>query len=155
MRFTVRQSGAAVPIRINENEIGTEWKTVLEAPDFSVPDTQRRFINDRDPADDERRIQPGFALIEAPLMFFNTGVVPVVVDIRILDEDNNIYQQASINIIGRDTFLHPAPGQRLLKLDKDSSNGDRLQVKATIENAIILTSSGSVGAAEQNEPELV
>ncbi len=154
MRQTVRQAGAAVPVRILAETIGTDWQTVLEAPEFSVPDTQRRFPGARDPADAERRIQPGFALIEAPLMFYNASLASVTLDIRILHEDGAEVQQAMVELIAQDTFLHPAPGQRLLKRDPDRVHGDRLQVRASVAGVVQLTSTASEGAAEQHDPEV-
>jgi hypothetical protein len=153
MRQTVRQAGAAVPVRILVESLGTDWLTVLEASDFSVPDPQRRFPGARDPADDERRIQPGFALIEAPLMFFNGGTSAVTLEVSILREDGTRVQQAMIGIISQETYLHPAPGQRMLKRDPATAHGDRMQVKASAANAVQLTSTASEGAAEQHDPE--
>jgi hypothetical protein len=153
MRHTVRQAGAAVPRPIFVEAIGTAWQTILEAPDFSVPDPQRRFATDRDPADAERRIQPGFALIEAPIMFHNGSLNAVSVEISILREDDVRVLQAVIRITAGETYLHPSPGQRLLKLDTNSAEGDRLQVKASEAGVVSVTSTGSEGAAEQHEPE--
>lgn len=155
MRHTVRQAGAAVPKPIFIEAIGTAWQTILEAPDFSVPDTQVRWPNDRDPDDNERRIQPGFALVEAPVMFHNSSLNTVTVEISILREDGTRVLQAAIQITTQETYLHPAPGQRLLKLDKDVAQGDRLQVKASAGGVVSVTSAGSEGAAEQHEPENV
>ena len=153
MRYTVRQAGAAVPKSIAIESIGTVWETILEAPDFSVPDPQLRWPTDRDPADNERRVQPGFALVEAPIMFYNNSLDTVTVEISILQEDDTRVVQAVIQITTMETYLHPSPGQRLLKLNKDSSNGDRLQVKASTAGVVSITSTGSEGAAEQHEPE--
>lgn len=155
MRHTVRQAGAAVPRPIFVEAIGTAWQTILEAPDFSVPDTQVRWPDDRDPDDPERRIQPGFALVEAPMMFYNAGPLFLVLDISILREDGVRVEQAQIEIETGETYLHPAPGQRLLKTDYTSANGDRFQVKASVAGQLRLTSTASEGAAEQHEPENV
>lgn len=152
MRYNVRQAGAAVPISIVTGPIGDVWETVLEAPDFSVPDPQVRWADDRDPEDDERRIQPGFALIEAPMMFYNPGPQDVTIEIAILREDAVRIQQASIEIAANETYLHPAPGQRLLKMDPTSTNGDRFQVRCSVGGQVRLTSTASEGAAEQHEP---
>lgn len=155
MRQTVRQAGAAVPVRILVESLGTDWQTVLEAPDFSVPDPQRRFPGARDPADAERRIQPGFALIEAPMMFFNGGTGTVTLEVSILREDGTRVRQAVIGIVSQETYLHPAPGQRMLKRDPDTAHGDRMQVKASAASTVQLTSTASEGAAEQHDPEAV
>jgi len=153
MRHRVRQAGAAVPKPILVDAIGTAWDTILEAPDFSVPDPQRRFATARDPADTERRIQPGFALVEAPIMFHNSSPSTVTVEIGILREDGVRVIQAAVAITAQETYLHPSPGQRLLKLDTASAEGDRLQVRASEAGVVSVTSTGSEGAAEQHEPE--
>jgi len=155
MRYTVRQAGAAVPKSIAIESIGTAWVTILEAPDFSVPDPQLRWPTDRDPADNERRIQPGFALVESPIMFHNGSLNTVTVEISILTEADVRIVQAIIQVTPQETYLHPAPGQRLLKLDKATANGDRIQVKASAIDSVTVTSTGSEGAAEQHEPETV
>lgn len=155
MRHIVRQAGAAVPRTIFRSAIGTAWETILEAPDFSVPDPQRRFAGARDPDDAERRIQPGFALVEAPIMFHNASPDAVTVEIAILPEDGVRVVQAVIRITTGETYLHPSPGQRLLKRDTDSTDGDRLQVRASAAGVVSVTSTGSEGAAEQHEPEAV
>ena len=153
-RHVVRQAGAAVPIRILVPAIGTDWQTILTPPDFSIPDPQFRFPSGRDPNDSQRRIQPGFALVEAPLMLHNTSLEPVTVEVRILSENNEDIQQARIDLIARDTFLHPAPGQRLLKMTPSSEFGDRLQVRASINGVVQITAIASEGAAEEHEPEV-
>lgn len=152
MRRKVRQAGAAVPVRMMLDRVDTDWQTILEAPDFSVPDPQRRFPDARDPDDAERRIQPGFALIEAPLMFHNKSPETVTLEVRILTETGAEVGQAVVSIIQRDTFMHPAPGQRLLKTDPNSTAGDQLQVRASEADAIQVTSIASEGSAEQHEP---
>lgn len=155
MRRTIRQAGAAVPVRIMMDSLTTQWQTVLSPPDFSVPDPQLRFPDSRDPLDNQRRIQPGFALVESPLMFHNSSLNPVVIEISILREDGTRIMQARINVTGEETYLHPAPGQRMLKMDHTTEDGDLLQVKASVANVVSLTGTASEGAAEQHEPEVV
>ncbi|WBH17043.1 hypothetical protein [Sphingomonas radiodurans] len=153
-RIITRESAAAKPLRIALAGVPVDWTTILEANDFSVPDTSVRWpgVANRDPANADRRIQPGFALIEAPLMFHNTDVVERRIDIRILTEDAAEVVQARITIPAGDTYMHPAPGQRLLKLTLASASGDRLQVRAEVAGVIHLTAAASEGAAEQHQP---
>jgi hypothetical protein len=153
-RIITREAAAAKPLRIAIAGLATAWTTILEANDFSIPDTSVRWpgVENRDPGDANRRIQPGFALVEAPLMFHNTDTVARWVEIRILTEAAAEVLQARVTIPAGDTYMHPAPGQRLLKLTLASANGDRLQVRAQTASVIHLTAAASEGGAEQHQP---
>jgi hypothetical protein len=151
-RITTNQAATARPQLITVANVPTTWTTVLEPHDYSVPDTTGTWP-ERDPADATRRIQPGQALIEAPLLFWNKSVDTAhVVEVRIVTEAGAIVQQVSVSIPPLETYSHPAPGQILTKRTIASSNGDRLQIKAAAANAIDFTSSASFGAAEQDLP---
>jgi hypothetical protein len=67
VRIITKLAATAKPIRISLIGVPTAWTTVLEANDFSVPDPTRLTWPERDPIDPDRRIQPGYALILAPL----------------------------------------------------------------------------------------
>ncbi|MDN5568707.1 MAG: hypothetical protein L0G27_08200 [Paracoccus sp. (in: a-proteobacteria)] len=152
-RILTQQAASAKPVRVALTSIPTDWTTILDAPDFSVPDTLPNFPNDRDPTDPaNRRIQPGFALVLAPLMIYNSSGSETWVEIRILTESGDSILQARQTIPGGETYLHPAPGQRLLKTQIATANGDRLQVRAQAANVLSLTGSASEGAAEQHQP---
>jgi hypothetical protein len=153
-RIITAQPGSSVPKPILIPAITVEWMTLLEAPDFSLPDTQLRWpgVENRDPANNLRRIRPGFALIESPLMFNNSGTVSRWVEIRILSEMEVPVLQARYTVPGGETYPHPAPGQRLLKRTLASLNGDRLQVRAEVAGVISVTAAASEGAADQHQP---
>lgn len=152
-RINTDQAATARPQLVGLVGIPTSWTTVLEPNDYSVPDTTGTWP-ERDPSDGTRRIQPGQALIEAPLMFFNkdTGVAHRI-DVQIVTEDGDAVQQVSVEIPPLETYSHPAPGQILTKRDLATSSGDRLQVKADTAGVVDLTFAASLGAAEQDLPE--
>jgi len=135
--------------------VPTAWTTILEANDFSAPDPNNDWP-ERDPANADRRIQPGYALILAPLMLHNTSGADCWVEIRTLVEGAvapaGEVSQLRVTIPARDTYLHPAPGQQLLKLTLASANGDRLQIRAQTAGVIHLTSAAAEGSAEQHQP---
>ena len=151
-RIITDQAATARPQLVTLKDVPTAWTTVLEPNDYSVPDTTGTWP-ERDPDDDTRRIQPGQALIEAPLLFYNKDTAaPRVVEVQIVTEAGVAVQQVNVSIPPLETYSHPAPGQLLTKRDKDSTSGDRLQVKATEENTIDFTCAASLGSAEQDLP---
>ena len=151
-RITTRLAATSRPVRMAVSGLPTEWTTVLEANDFSVPDPNEDWP-ERDPLDTDRRIQPGYALVLAPMMFHNTSAVQCWVEVRTLTEAGAEVSQVQVVVPPLDTYSHPAPGQQLLKLTLASANGDRLQVRAQTADVIHLTSAAAEGSAEQHQPE--
>lgn len=151
-RVIISQSAVSKPVRIAVAGLAVDWLTILEANDFSLPDPQGIFPDDVDPADADRRIEPGVALIESPLMFHNVSDANCWVELQVLTEGGDSVVQCKITIPPGDTYTHPAPGQRLLKLLKASANGDRMQVRAQTVNVIHLTAAASEGGSEQHQP---
>jgi len=152
-RIITRQPAVARPVGIYVAGLGTTFNEVIEVPDYSVPDPNRNWPNSRDPNDDDRRIVPGMVMLEAPLLCHNTSTSPVILEIRIFPEDqNNGVMQARIEIPGQDTYQHPVPGQRLVKRQITSINGDSLQLKASVGGVVHVTGAASVGSAEQDQP---
>jgi hypothetical protein len=89
-------------------------------------------------------------------MLHNTSGADCWVEVRTLLEGAvapaGEVSQLRVTIPARDTYLHPAPGQQLLKLTLASANGDRLQIRAQTAGVIHLTSAASEGGAEQHQP---
>jgi len=153
MRITTQQPATARPDLIAVSGLPTAWTTIAEAPDYSVPDTTRRWPNDRDPADDDRRIQPGAALIFTPPYVHNRDTVERWVEFRVLAEDGTTAMQARVTIPPGDTYSHPIAGITLTKTQIATSNGDRLQMRAEAADALDVTGTVNIGAAEQDQPE--
>jgi hypothetical protein len=155
-RIFTAQPAVARPIRIRMVDVPDLWTTLVAAPDFSVPDPQQAWPTAfRDPNDPNRRIQPGQVLFLAPLMIFNTDPnASHRIEIRTVFEDGiTVIEQAAVTIPKRETYTHPIPGQRLLKLDPASETGDALQVRASAPDLLQITGAAAQGAIEEHQPE--
>jgi len=151
-RINTDQAATARPELVALADIPTGWVTVVEANDYSIPDTTGKWP-ERDPLDSTRRIQHGQALVEAPLMFYNKDPnTDHLVEVRILTEGGDSIQQLSVRIPPLETYAHPAPGQILTKKQIGTTSGDALQVKADASGAIDMTTAASFGSAEQDLP---
>ena len=154
-RILTAQAAAATPVRVHMRNVPDVWTTLITASDFSVPDPQRTWPDPlRDPLDDTRRIQPGQVLFLAPLMIFNSDPNDSHrIELRTVLEDGiTIIDQAAITIPRRETYTHPIPGQRLLKLDPDAATGDALQVRASAPEVLHITGAAAEGAIEEHQP---
>jgi hypothetical protein len=130
--------------------VGTEWVTLAEAPDFSVPDASRVFPN-RD-TDDNRAVRPGEVFFMTPIYARNKSASACWIETQLLlEEKDSMGNEIAISCPGRmnipagDTALIPIQGRSLLKrlsLDNSSSSGDRLQVCAQTPNSLDVWASG-------------
>ena len=152
MRITTDQPATSRPQLIAESGIGTGWLTVAEAPDYSVPDTTRRWPNDRDPADDDRRVQPGQALLTTPLFAHNTAADPRWIEVQVIAEDGTTALIAAVTIPPGDTYSLPCAGMTMTKTQIGTSQGGRMQVRAEEAGVIDVTGTVNIGAAEQDQP---
>ena len=129
----------------NNNVASNTWVTIAEAPDFSVPDA-RKLYKDRDPTNTAGRgIRPGEIFFMTPIFVRNitpaTDGVLCTIEVRIVPE--GIYANATAEtaaaiqcpglmiIPATDTTMIPVQGRSLFKRDYLSTNGDRIQIKAT------------------------
>ena len=158
MRIKTRQPAVARPFNIHVRGLLGAFNQIIDVPDYSVPDPNQNWP-ERDPLDIDRRIQPGMVFLETPMLLHNTSnSETITVEVRIIPEAGaNGAIQLKIEIPPGSTYQHPIQGQRLLKLDPDSVNGDSLQVKEENQGDvhpgfIHLTLHGSVGSAEQDQP---
>jgi hypothetical protein len=152
-RVKTRQAAVARPIGIYAQGIGTSFNQIFDVPDYSVPDPNKNWPQ-RDPDDDERRIQPGMVFLETPMLFYNSHTEAVDVEIRVFPEGASLgVSQGVFTVPPGDTYTHPLPGQRFVKADPTSSNGDSLQIRASVAGVVDVTCFGSIGSAEQDQPE--
>ena len=154
-RILTAQPAVARPVRIFMRNVPTVWTSLAEAPDFSVPDPQQAWPAAlRDPADATRRIQPGQILFLAPLMIFNSdpNLSHTIELCTLLEDGTTIIAQAAVTIPRRETYTHPIPGQRLLKLNPASATGDALQVRASAADMLQITGAAAQGAIEEHQP---
>lgn len=152
-RIMTRQPAVARPVGIYITGLSNSYTKIVGVPDYSVPDPNKNWPDTRDPDDVNRRIVPGMLMLEAPMLFHNTGSASVNLDIRITTEDGVSVNQASVVIPAGDTYQHPCPGQRLIKQQIATTEGDIYEAKASIVGVVHVTGAGSVGSAEQDQPE--
>lgn len=114
----------------------TDWVTIAEASDFSVPDA-RRVYSSRDPSDVGRGIRPGELFFMTPIFVRNITTEVCEIDVRlILENGTAIACPGKMIVPPDDTALVPVQGRSLLKRDYLSTIGDRLQIRANINNSI-------------------
>lgn len=132
-RITCRTPSTGKPINILLANISTSFSTIADAPDFSVPDTSNKFP-DRDPTDTTRAIRPGEIFFLSPLSAINKDTVTRWIEVQLVTESGTTIKFGKVEVPAGDTAYIPLQGRSLLKRDKNSSNGDRIQVRAETAN---------------------
>jgi hypothetical protein len=140
-RITCRTPSTGKPIRFSLNDVGTQFTTIAEAPDFSVPDTSNKYPV-RDPLDSTRGIRPGEIFFLTPLSVKNKDTVTRWVEVQLLQEDGVTIEFAKILIPKGDTAFVPLQGRSIFKRDANAANGDRIQVRAEVDNMLDVWASG-------------
>lgn len=130
-RITCRTPSTGKPLRITLNDVGTDFTTIVEAPDFSVPDTSNKYPV-RDPLDITRGIRPGEIFFLTPLSVKNKDSQTRWIEVRLLQEDGTLIDIAKVFIPKDDTAFIPLQGRSIFKRDANVSNGDRIQIRAEV-----------------------
>lgn len=125
---------------------------ILSPGDYSVPDPSREWEDFRDPADGDRRIQPGQVLVETPLFLHNTNASAVTVVVYVVLQTGTRIDQINVEIPAGDTYTHNMPGQVFRKTGLAKESGDRLFVNPSVNGVIDVTVGVSEGALEENQP---
>jgi hypothetical protein len=134
-RITCRTPSTGKPLTIALSNVGTSLTTVSEAPDFSVPDASNSYTV-RDPLDNTRAIRPGEVFFLTPLAAKNKSSNLVWVTTSLYTENNVRIELANVAVPANDTAFIPLQGRSLFKRNANTSNGDIIQVQASISNAI-------------------
>lgn len=134
-RITCRTPSTGKPLRIALSNVGTSLTTISEAPDFSVPDASNSYTV-RDPLDNTRAIRPGEVFFLTPLAAKNKSSNLVWVTTSLYTENNVRVELANVAVPANDTAFIPLQGRSLFKRDANSSNGDIIQVQASISNVV-------------------
>lgn len=142
-RITCRTPSTGKPLSVYIANLPTTWTDLVEAPDFSVPDTSEKFA-DRDPLDDARAIRPGEVFFLTPVSARNKDTVTRWVEVKLILEDATEILMARVEVPAGDTVFLPLQGRSLLKRDPDGSNGDKIQLRAETSNVFDIH-----GAAEE------
>lgn len=132
-RITCRTPSTGKPTRVSLVNVGATLTTIIEAPDFSVPDASNKFST-RDPADESRAIRPGEIFFLTPLSATNKDSVTRWIEVTLLTEDGSSLLFAKIKVPAGDTAFIPLQGRSLFKRDANSASGDRIQVVAETAN---------------------
>jgi hypothetical protein len=132
-RITCRTPSTGRPIRASLVNVTTDFVTIAEALDFSVPDTSRRF-GVRDPLDDNRAVRPGELFFLTPLAAVNKTSTTRWIEVRLVTEDGEIIAVGRAEVPGNDTAYIPLQGRSLFKRNPNASNGDRIQVRSENSN---------------------
>lgn len=127
-----------VPIRLAPVPTVESWATLIEAPDFSVPDTALNFPV-RDPLDTNRAIRPGEIYIMTPIKARNKDSVTRWIEARILQEGGTAVLLERIEVPAGDSVQIVTQGLSLLKRVAAGANGDRLQVRAETSTSFDVT----------------
>lgn len=134
-RITCRTPSTGKPLRIVEADVANTFVTIVEAPDFSVPDASNKFP-DRDPTDDTRAIRPGEVFFLTPMSAKNKDTETRWVETILVTEDDETIELARVEVPAGDTALIPLQGRSLLKRTANNASGDTLQVRAEVSGVI-------------------
>lgn len=136
MRIKCKTPSTGRAVNFTLVNVSSDWTTVSDAPDFSVPDTSVVFPA-RDPDDESRAIRPGEYFFLTPMFARNKTEQDCWIELRILFEDGTIVEcPGRMYIPGLDTALAPLQGRSLVKRLPLANNGDRLQVRAQYANSL-------------------
>ena len=150
-RIVCAQPSTGKPINAIAQNVPTDWLTIADAPDFSVPDPSGNQYPNRDPDDPSRGIAPGEIFFLTPLMCTNKTGTASTLEARFYSEDGFInYALGSALVPAGATGMIPLQGRSLVKRLPNAANGDRLQVRATTAATFDVWASASEQASAEN-----
>jgi hypothetical protein len=86
--------------------------------------------------DTSRAIRPGEVFFLTPLAARNKSMNSVWVSVSLYTENNVRIELANVAIPANDTAFLPVQGRSLFKRTANTSNGDIIQVRATLSNSV-------------------
>jgi hypothetical protein len=136
-KLITSQAPDAKPIGISKSISNAGWTTLIEVPEYEIP--EETFGGGT-------IIVPGVAEIISPLLITNTTSSSATVDIRIYrNSDTTNYIIASqLPIPAYDILPMPLNGQFI-------ASGDKLEITSSTASGINVTISYTVGQAEQDD----
>lgn len=138
-RIRTDQPSSGKPLQLlipSAGFVPNSWTTLVEAPDYSIPGTGDTEVT-LDPADSGRELRPGEVFLEAPLTCINTDTTARWVELQIFTQTNHaVPVTPQISIPPKESVYLPIQGLRLLKTSFAASNGDRLQIRASVGSSI-------------------
>jgi hypothetical protein len=133
-RIKCRTPSTGKSLSVSLSNVSTTFTTVIECPDFSVPDSANNFPQVRDPEDNNRTIKPGEVFFLTPMSAKNKSNTTSWIETRLYTESNVSIELGKIEVPSGDTVFIPLQGRSLLKRDANSANGDSIQVRAETAN---------------------
>lgn len=141
-RITCRTPSTGKSLRIVYQNVPVTYTDLVEAPDFSVPDTSNKF-DDRDSADATRAIRPGEIFFLTPMAARNKDSVERWIDTQLVTEDGVVIQLGRVAVPPGDTAFIPLQGRSILKrTPAAASDGDKIQVRAETSTSFDVWVSG-------------
>jgi hypothetical protein len=138
-RIRTDQPSSGKPLQLlipSAGFVPNSWTTLVEAPDYSIPGTGDTGVT-LDPVDSGRELRPGEVFLEAPLTCINTDTTARWVELQIFTQTNHaVPVTPQISIPPKESVYLPIQGLRLLKTSFAASNGDRLQIRASVGSSI-------------------
>lgn len=143
-RIRTDQPSSGKPLQLlipSAGFVPNSWTTLAEAPDYSIPGTGDTGVT-LDPVDSGRELRPGEVFLEAPLTCINTDTSARWVELQIFTQANHaVPVTPQISIPPKESVYLPIQGLRLLKTSFAASNGDRLQIRASVGSSIKIIGS--------------
>lgn len=136
-RITCRTPSTGKTLRLVLANVSTNYVTLVEAPDFSVPDAaQNQPV--RDPSDPTRAIKPGEIFFLTPMSArnktANTAWIETTLYTETYAESNVTIELGRVEVPAGDTAFIPLQGRSLFKREANTANGDILKVRAETAN---------------------
>jgi hypothetical protein len=135
-RIKCRTPSTGKSINVYYANVPSSFITLVEAPDFSVPDPANTSLFQRDPSDSTRAIKPGEIFFLTPMYAKNKSGGSTSIDVKLKAEDNTNVEITTVTILSGDTVLVPLQGRSLTKRNASSSNGDMIFIKASDANTV-------------------
>jgi hypothetical protein len=131
-RITCRTPSTGKSLRIVYSDVPNTYTDLVEAPDFSVPDTSNKY-SERDSDDATRAIRPGEIFFLTPLSARNKDTVERWIDTQLVTEDGTVIQVGRVAVPPGDTAFIPLQGRSILKrTPAAASSGDKIQLRAEV-----------------------
>ena len=137
-RIKCKTPSTGRPVNLTVTNLGSDWVTLAEALDFSVPDASY-VLTERDPLDGNRGIRSGEIFFMTPIYARNKSAADCWIEVRLKQEDGSIVEcPGRMEVPANDTALVPVQGRSLIKRGATNLLGDQLQVRAQTANALDL-----------------
>lgn len=135
-RITCRTPSTGRSLRLVYKDVpSSSYVTLVEAPDFSVPDTSIKFAQ-RDSADETRAIRPGEIFFLTPMAAKNKDVATRWIDTRLVTEDGVVIELGRVEVPAGDTAFIPLQGRSILKRTPAAAqSGDKIEMISEVDSA--------------------